>query len=108
MHINNEIAEKIISGAPFWDLSQAAFLLNPLARENPTLTNPAEEYARQKSELEKTPKLYKILTDFDLPLIPVLYKMEKKGMLIDRKYFENLKTEYTAEVAALEKEVYKL
>ena len=108
MHSNPEVANEILNGAPFWDLGQAAFLLNPLAREEPRLVVPEEEYSRQLSDLERTPKLYQVLTELDLPLIPVLYKMEKKGMLIDRTYFENLKKEYTAEVARLEQEIYTL
>ena len=108
MHGNQKIADEILSGKPFWDLSQAAFLLNPLSREQPTLSVPEEEYHTQKSALEKYPALYNIYINFDLPLIPVLYKMEKKGMLIDRAYFSRLNSEYTAEVHRLEQEIYTL
>ncbi len=108
MHGNNKIADEILNGKPFWDLSQAAFLLNPLSREQPTLSVPEEEYQSQKFALKSQPKLLEVLTKFDLPLIPVLYKMEKKGMLIDRKYFDELNSEYTAEVHRLEQEVYSL
>ena len=109
MHNNREIAQKILNGTPFWDLSQAAFLLNPLARdEAPKLVVPAEEYQHQLAELSKTPKLLGILKDFDLPLIPVLYKMEEKGMLIDRDYFRELEKSYTDEVRQKEREIYQL
>lgn len=108
MHDDEKIAEKILNGAKFWDLSQAAFLLNPLAREEPRLVIPEEEYARQISELKKTPRILNILETFDLPLIPILYKMEKKGMKIDRAYFAALEKEYIAEVKKLEQEVYTL
>ena len=108
MHGNQKIADEILSGKPFWDLSRAAFLLNPLSREQPTLSVPEEEYQTQKSALEKYPALYNIYINFDLPLIPVLYKMEKKGMLIDRAYFSRLNSEYTAEVHRLEQEIYTL
>jgi DNA polymerase-1 len=109
MHSDKKAAKDILGGATFWDLSQAAFLINPLAREDsPRLVVPEEEYQSQLRELERTPRLYDILTNFDLPLIPVLYKMEEKGMLIDRAYFANLEKEYTKEVAALEKEICKL
>ena len=109
MHSNPKIAQKILNGADFWDLSQAAFLLNPLAREeSPKLVVPAEEYQRQLSELSKTPKLLSILKDFDLPLIPVLYKMEEKGMLINRDYFKALEKTYTAEVRQKEREICEL
>ena len=106
MHTDAKMAEKILSGEKFWDLGQAAFLLNPLAREEPRLVVPEEEYQTQMAEFSKLPKLYKVLTELDLPLIPVLYNMEKKGMLIDRGYFRKLCEEYTEEVARLEKEVY--
>ena len=108
MHSDAKVAKEILSGKPFWDLSQAAFLLNPLARENPHLAVPEEEQQKQLAELQKYPKLYNIYTDFDLPLIPILYKMEKKGMLIDRDYFAKLQKEYTSEVNRLEQEVHKL
>lgn len=48
-----------------------------------------------------------VLERLDLPLIPVLYKMEKRGMLIDREYFERLRQEYTKEVKRLEGEVWE-
>ena len=108
MHTDKAVAEKILRGASFWDLGQAAFLLNPLARELPQLVVPEEEYRRQFAELQKHPRLYNIYTDFDLPLIPILYKMEEKGMLIDRKYFKALQSEYATEVARLEKEIQSL
>ena len=108
MHSSNDIAKKILSGAKFWDLGQAAFLLNPLAREEPHLSVPEEEYQKQLKEFQEYPKLYNIYSEFDLPLIPVLYKMEKEGMLIDRDYFEKLQKEFTAEVQKLEKEICDL
>lgn len=66
------------------------------------------EFERQKAEFEAVPELYKIFTQFDLPLIPVLYEMEEVGMLIDRPYFEELRTEFSDEVAGREREVWKL
>ena len=109
MHNDKPVAKEIIEGKkPFWDLSQAAFLLNPLARENPRLSVPEKEYKSQYQELQKYPKLYHIYTDFDLPLIPILYKMEEKGMLIDPEYFDNLRKEYSDEVKKLEQEICTL
>lgn len=104
MHEDSAVATKILMGAEFWDLSQGAFLLDPLARE---IEQKDEKiaYFTQKNALEQGSKLNKIFVQFDMPLIPVLYKMEKKGMLIDREYFENLKTEYEAQVARMEREI---
>lgn len=107
MHENEGMAERILEGEKFWDLRQGAFLLDPLARDIEQ-GNEKNEFLRQKYEFEQRPELYKLFVQFDLPLIPVLYKMEKKGMLIDRAYFEKLKTEYAVEVAKKEKEVWEL
>ena len=110
MHQSKDAAKRILSGEKFWDLSQAAFLINPLARPEEEERNPdlVAEYRTQLGIFKNTPKLYNVLTELDLPLIPVLYKMEERGMLIDRAYFSNLKTEYEAEVKKLEQEVYSL
>ena len=108
MHGDKKVAKEILSGKPFWDLSQAAFLINPLEKADPELVIPEEEYEKQLKELEKTPKLYNVLINFDLPLIPVLYKMEEKGMLIDKNYFKNLQAEYVEDARRLEQEVCDL
>ena len=104
MHKDAAAATKILMGAEYWDLAQGAFLLDPLAREIEQ-GDVAAEYWRQKAAFEQRSELYKIFVQFDLPLIPVLYKMEKKGMLIDRDYFADLKLEYADEVARMEREI---
>ena len=108
MHANDQTATEILNGKKYWDLGQAKFLLNPLSREEPQLVNPEDELKAQLAEFGKFPRLYIIYTEFDLPLIPILYKMEEKGMLIDRGYFKTLQTEYAKEVARLEQEIQDL
>ncbi len=105
MHKNAEVAEKVLAGAEFWDLGQAAFLLNPLERKIDQ-TDEKEAYVQQKAELARRPELYKIYTDFDLPLIPILYKMEDYGMLLDMPYFAKLKEEFELEAGHLEQAVW--
>lgn len=107
MHKNTQVAEQVLGGGKFWDLGQGQFLLDPLAR-NAEYGDEETEYQRQKAEFERLPDLYKIFTQFDLPLIPVLYQMEKVGMLIDRNYFSDLKKEFTAEVQQIEHKIYQL
>ena len=108
MHNNKTIATKIEQGAKFWDLSQAAFLLDPLARALPPLIDPNQEYQDQLEKFQNLPRLYNIYTEFDLPLIPVLYKMEQKGMLLGRAYFKKLREEYEEEVKNLEQKICSL
>lgn len=107
MHKNERIAAEILAGKEFWDLGQGAFLLNPLARDV-NYGDEAAEYERQKQEFAQIPELYKILTQFDLPLVPVLFKMEREGMLIDREHFKALKDEFAAEVGGLEQRIWEL
>ena len=104
MHSNKEIAKEIEQGKEYYDLGQAAFLINPLDRAPADTYNPADLIA----ELSKYPKLYAIYKDFDLPLIPVLYKMEEKGMLLDREYFKKLRAEYEEQIKNLEQKIYTL
>lgn len=109
MHENSEVAEQILAGKKFWDLGQGAFLLNPLRRiDLNEMQDLKTEYWRQKTEFEKQPKLFKVFNEFDLPLIPVLYQMEKKGILIDREYFAELKQEFNTQVEKIEQKIYEL
>lgn len=107
MHKNLMVAEKVLAGMKFWDLGQGRFLLNPLERMVERGEETAE-YERQKEEFTQYPGLYKIFEQFDLPLIPVLYKMEAVGMKIDRAYFDELKTEFAGETQRIEQEIWKL
>ncbi|MBR3368858.1 DNA polymerase I [Candidatus Saccharibacteria bacterium] len=111
MHSDEKFAEKILSGKKFWDLSQARFLLNPLSRDEKISLfdlDKETEFLRQIEDFKKTPKLFTIFTEFDLPLIPVLFSMEKSGIKISREYFERLKTEFNGRVQEFEKEIWKL
>ncbi len=110
MHADRKVAERVLKGEEFWDLSQAGFLLNPLERKEADLFDQDKErkYQEQRAEFEKLPRVYKVLTELDLPMIPVLYKMEKRGLKIDREYFQNLEQEYTKEVSKKEQEIWQL
>lgn len=57
---------------------------------------------RQKTELVEA-KLEQVLHEFELPLIPVLYRMERQGILIDRAYLGELSIELGNEKRRLEK-----
>ena len=127
MHASEELAEAILlDNRDFFDIKQAEFLINPLRRieaEPKQVSLLADEtceralsgeyddtekieYAKVMSELHGQPKLMDILNKFDLPLIPVLYKMEKCGVKIDLEYFAELKREFTERVSELEQKIY--
>ena len=113
MHDDPALAQEIINGRPFWDLGQVAFLIDPLARRDAqtSLNFPdqlEQVYHEQLSQLQNLPKLYQVATTLDLPLIPVLYQMEKHGILIDFDEFSALKTEFTQEIRETEAKIYDL
>ena len=108
MHEKSEVAEKILAGAKFYDLGQGRFLLDPLTRVVDEELSEQEEYWRQQEEFKKYPELHKVLLEYDLPLIPVLYKMEKTGVLIDREYFANLRGEFEKQVQEIEQKIYTI
>ncbi|MCY7007205.1 DNA polymerase I [Fusobacterium simiae] len=57
--------------------------------------------------LLKKEDLYKILMDNEMPLIPVLSLMERKGIKIDVQYFKNYSLELEKELLKIEKAIYE-
>lgn len=54
-----------------------------------------------------TRNVRKIYEDIELPLIPVVHKMEKRGVKIDKKLLGELSKKYHATLADLEKKIWK-
>ena len=121
MHENAEFRERVFQAERLWDLDQADFLLNPLRRTGVDGVGTMEEaltgvyseatlnkFSEQHSAFSKDEKLNTIFTDFDMPVVPILYKMEATGILLDQEYFEGLKTEFEGKVAEIEQKIYEL
>ena len=121
MHENAEFRERVFQAKRLWDLDQADFLLNPLRRTGVEGVGTMEEvltgvyseatlnkFSEQYSAFSKDEKLNTIFTDFDMPVVPILYKMEATGILLDREYFEGLKTEFEGKVVEIEQKIYDL
>ena len=121
MHENAEFCERVFQAKRLWDLDQADFLLNPLRRTGVDGVGTMEEaltgvyseatlnkFSEQYSAFLKDEKLNTIFTDFDMPVVPILYKMEATGILLDREYFEGLKTEFEGRVCEIEQKIYEL
>ncbi len=113
MHENPKVAKRILEGAKFYDLGQGRFLLNPLERREETdpkddAEEMRREYFRQQDEFLKYPKLKRVFLQLDMPMVPVLYKIEERGMKIDFKYFEGLAKEFERQIGKLTKEIYEL
>ena len=121
MHENAEFRERVFQAGKLWDLDQADFLLNPLRRTGVEGVGTMEEvltgvyseatlnkFSEQYLAFSKDEKLNTIFTEFDMPVVPILYKMEATGILLDREYFEGLKTEFEGKVVEIEQKIYEL
>ncbi len=111
-----EIEEKIsFSVEDFKKASIALWLLNS------SITNPTEEeiFARAntrdpKKALEnlldqlKKNELFQVYEKIEFPLIPIIEKMEKRGVKIDTEYLKKLSLDYTKKLKEIEKEIWKL
>jgi DNA polymerase-1 len=64
--------------------------------------------ARALREDVETAKLRKLYDEIDLPLVPVLARMEKAGVKIDRKALAAMSSRLEREVEAKGKEIYSL
>ncbi len=56
----------------------------------------------------KENKLEKVYEEIEKPIIPIIKKMEDRGILIDKKYFTELSTEYHKELDKLTQKIYAL
>lgn len=106
------------------DLRQGAFLLDPLERERSlqTITGDGvdvanagqvaaalwQAYDEQLAGFKKEPRLAKVAHDLDFPLTYMLYRMEARGIKIDKKALAVMSKELGDEHAKLEQEMYKL
>ncbi len=66
----------------------------------------AREVLAQK--IKETGELQSVFETIEKPLMPVLRKMEKCGVLINRKALEGLREKYRAELEGFEEQIYEL
>ncbi|OGE82467.1 MAG: hypothetical protein A3B10_00120 [Candidatus Doudnabacteria bacterium RIFCSPLOWO2_01_FULL_44_21] len=80
----------------------AAYLLDPGRRSYDTSN--WDELAKQLSEQKKLLELYQ---EIELPLMPVLEKMQQRGVKVDLPWLKSLSVKLEARIATLTKLIYK-
>lgn len=103
------------------DIHQSAFLIDPLRRDKSLagligdeLSNDVAErmsamwhiYGQQINAFNIEPKLMRIANEFDFPLTYILFKMERKGIKLDRSILDKMSLELTAEYKQVEQQIY--
>jgi DNA polymerase I len=84
------------------DLEQAA----PYAAEDADITLRLHETLWPK--LQQTPELAKLLTELEIPLVPVLSRMERNGIMIDGEKLRQQSGELAKKMHNLEQQAYKI
>ena len=107
------------------DTAQGSFLLNPLKKfhdladligvESDQLTDPKIAltalwtiYEKQKQEFSQLPQLKKVAYEMDFPLIPILAKMEYRGIKLDIEKLNTMQVAVQQEILALQREIFEL
>lgn len=110
----------------FFDISIGEYLLNSIQKDYSPETimkkylktveiAKPEKLTHHIIEIGETVKkklikenLFNLYKEIEHPLIEVLYFMEKRGVLFDREYMENLKSILTQKMKELEKSVFQI
>jgi len=105
------------------DTAQGSFLLNPLRKsreladlvgmesiDDPKLAISAiwAVYDEQRQALEAFPDLSRVAHTMDFPLIPVLARMEHRGIKLDVEKLAEMDTQLTTDIANVEKRMYEM
>ncbi|HEX8389950.1 MAG TPA: DNA polymerase, partial [Candidatus Saccharimonadales bacterium] len=104
------------------DTEQAAFLLNPLQKSRALSdlmgieeTDPLVAIAavralsvEQAAALDKLPKLAHVAREFDFALMPVLARMEVRGIRIDQTFLQAMNDDLTRDIEATKKAMFEL
>lgn len=88
------------------DLAQAA----PYAAEDADITLQLHQtlYPQLVAQSNSAPGLVSVLNDIEMPLMPVLAKMERHGMLIDKDLLKIQSGDLAEKITALEDEAYRI
>lgn len=65
-------------------------------------------YAVLEKQIKELGKVEEVYEKIEKPLIPVIKKMEERGILVDTKVLGELEKKYSAELKQIEKNIYKI
>ncbi len=106
-----------------YDTRIGAFILNSLERSRELgdirgitidMNDPAqvvssiwEAYKDQKLELDQAPDLWKVARDLDFPMIPLLARIEHRGIRLDSEYLRDMSGKFAERIHEFEQQIYE-
>ncbi|MCI0597672.1 DNA polymerase, partial [Candidatus Parcubacteria bacterium] len=66
-----------------------------------------EAYAFLEKEIAKAGRVQRVYEEIEKPLVPVIMKMERHGVLVDPHVLKALQTTYRSDLEKIEKRIYK-
>ena len=90
------------------DLSLMAYLIDPLRKDYDAIrkVEPKVCFTDLNKKI-KDLKLENVYNDIELPLVPVLYNMEKLGIAVNEKYIKKFGEKLSKSIGELEKKIYE-
>lgn len=92
--------------APMFDIMLANYVLN--SSIHGMWVRPSVEEKNRLTEELKKEGLYRLFADVEMPLVPVLARMEMNGVRIDTESLAETSRDFASRMNSIEKEIYEL
>ena len=105
----SDIYEKYIPSSKMDDLSVMAYILNPLKKDYEDIRYiKQDEYFKEAYKKMSSLGLSEVYENIDLPLVKVLYNMEKIGVAVDEDAINDFGKKLTKEIKKLADDIHKM
>lgn len=66
-----------------------------------------EAFSKLEDDVKKEELDY-VYKEIEMPIVPIIKKMEKNGIMVDRDYLKSLSKEYSKELSLIEKNIFEM
>ena len=104
----SDIFDRYVINKRIEDLSVMAYLIDPLRKDYDSIRKVAQGicFADLNKKIEQL-ELKNVYNDIELPLVSVLYNMEKIGIGVNEQYIKDFGKKLSLSINKLEEEIYK-
>ena len=104
----SDIFDRYVIKKRIEDLSVMAYLIDPLRKDYNSIRKVAQDlcFADLNKKIEQL-ELKNVYNDIELPLVSVLYNMEKIGIGVNEQYIKDFGKKLSLSINKLEEEIYK-